>query len=119
MQPNFINAVALFALDGPMPDPARLLGRLQEIETQAGRQRAAPNGPRTLDLDIVIMGELVRDAPDPVLPHPRAHLRRFVLEPLRDVWPGWRHPVSGLSIEAMLAALPEENIHRLAPDADD
>ncbi|HEY8614326.1 MAG TPA: 2-amino-4-hydroxy-6-hydroxymethyldihydropteridine diphosphokinase, partial [Roseomonas sp.] len=58
------------------------------------------------DIDIIAMGGLVRAAPDPVVPHPRAHLRRFVLEPLREVWPGWTHPVTGITVEVLLSDLP-------------
>jgi 2-amino-4-hydroxy-6-hydroxymethyldihydropteridine diphosphokinase len=118
MQPNFINGVAVFESD-PGLDPAVLLQALQAIETSAGRVRAEPNGPRTLDLDIIAMGRVIRDAPDPVLPHPRMHLRRFVLEPLRDVLPGWRHPVLGTDIGRLLARLPPDGARRLAVDEVD
>lgn len=101
--PWYVNGVARLRGEA---DPAALLAALQAIENAAGRVRPYPNAPRTLDLDIVAMGGLVRAAPDPVLPHPRAHLRRFVLEPLREVWPGWTHPISGLSVEALLDRLP-------------
>lgn len=87
-------------------DPASLLAALQGIEAAVGRVRPYPNAPRTLDLDIIAMGRLLRAAPDPVLPHPRAHLRRFVLEPLREVWPDWTHPASGLSVPSLLSGLP-------------
>lgn len=89
-QPDFINGVVLLA--GEIA-PEALLATLQALETAAGRQRGAPNAARVLDLDIVAMGDLVRDAPDPILPHPRAHDRAFVLAPLADVAPNWRHPV--------------------------
>jgi 2-amino-4-hydroxy-6-hydroxymethyldihydropteridine diphosphokinase len=61
------------------------------------------------------MDGLLRDAPDPVLPHPRAHLRAFVLWPLRDVAPGWTDPRSGASVEALLAALPLQEISLIGP----
>ena len=88
-------------------EPAALLRALQSIEDAAGRVRPYPNAPRTLDLDIVAMGRLVRAAPDPVLPHPRAHLRRFVLVPLAEVWPDWTDPTSGRSVPEMLRCLPD------------
>ena len=91
-QADYVNAVA--HLDGDVA-PAVLLAALQGLEARAGRVRDVPNAARTLDLDIIAMGELVREAPDPVLPHPRAHERRFVLMPLADVAPGWVHPVLG------------------------
>jgi len=87
-------------------DPASLLRRLQAIEQRAGRVRSVANAARVLDIDIIAIGDLVRDSPDPVLPHPRAHLRRFVLAPLAEVAPGWTHPRLGRSVEEMLAALP-------------
>ncbi len=101
--PDFLNGVA--RLDG-RADPALLLAALHGIEAEAGRVRPYPNAPRCLDLDLIGMGDLVRDAPDPVLPHPRAHLRRFVLQPLAEVAPGWRHPVLGETAAALLARLP-------------
>ena len=100
-QPPYINGVAL--LVGPAPDPAALLAALQAIENNFGRARGAPNAARTLDLDIVAIGDLVRVAPDPILPHPRAHLRGFVLAPLVDVAPGWVHPILGQSAKVLLA----------------
>ena len=91
-QPSYVNAVALLrsAPGVAEPDPARLLAVLQGIEADAGRVRGERNAARVLDLDIIAMGkggQLVRSAPDPVLPHPRAHERAFVLVPLRDVAP--------------------------------
>ena len=85
--------------------PERLLAILHGLEDAAGRTRPFPNAPRTLDLDLIAVGDL-RRATAPVLPHPRAHLRRFVLQPLADVWPGWRHPVFGRTVEDLLADLP-------------
>ena len=87
---------------------ARLLAALHAIEDLAGRERPFPNAPRVLDLDLIDLDGLQRLAPDPVLPHPRAHLRRFVLHPLRDVAPDWRHPVLGLTVQALLDRLPPD-----------
>ena len=106
-QPRFVNGAVAF-LTGL--DPADLLDRLHGIEDSAGRARPVPNAARTLDLDVIDMGGLVRPAPDPVLPHPRAHLRLFVLLPLRDVAPDWRHPVTGSSVAALLAGLPPQDV---------
>jgi 2-amino-4-hydroxy-6-hydroxymethyldihydropteridine diphosphokinase len=91
-QPAYINGV--LRARGEV-DPAALLARLLEIESRFGRRRAGLNAARSLDLDIIAMGDLLRDAPDPILPHPRAHERAFVLRPLADVAPEWRHPVLG------------------------
>ncbi len=109
-QPPYINAVASVLVHA---DPAMLLACLMAIETACGRQRGTPNAARTLDLDIIAIGDLVRDVPDPILPHPRAHLRAFVLAPLSDVAPDWRHPVLGQTAAALLAALPPQQIRPL------
>ncbi len=111
-QPDYVNAVA--HLIGRV-DPAGLLVSLQALETRAGRRRSVQNAARTLDLDIIAMGGLVREAPDPILPHPRAHLRRFVLMPLADVAPGWVHPVLGVTVEALIAALPDQGVSLEGP----
>ena len=95
------------------PDPAELLLRLQGIESHAGRVKGERNAARTLDLDIISMGEggqRVRAAPDPILPHPRAHTRAFVLVPLLEVAPTWVHPVYRRSVRGMLAGLPHQPI---------
>jgi 2-amino-4-hydroxy-6-hydroxymethyldihydropteridine diphosphokinase len=113
-QPDYVNAVAALRSDpGQAIDPADLLARLMQIEAAFGRQRSLPNAPRTLDLDIIAIGGLVRHAPDPVLPHPRAHERAFVLAPLVDVSPGWVHPVLGRTAAELLAALPPQEIRTL------
>ncbi len=106
-QPNYVNGVARF--DGT-PDPAELLRALQAIEEEHGRERSVPNAARTLDLDIIAIGDLVRHSPDPVLPHPRMHERDFVLRPLMDVAPEWRHPLIGQTAQALLNALPAQSI---------
>jgi 2-amino-4-hydroxy-6-hydroxymethyldihydropteridine diphosphokinase len=105
-QPDYINGVAL--LEGTIV-PEALLAALVAIERRFGRSRGAPNAARSLDLDIIAMGDLVRDAPDPILPHPRAHLRAFVLLPLAEVWPGWVHPRLRQPIAALIAALPPQS----------
>ncbi len=109
-QPDYVNGVARLA--GQI-SPEALLAALQALERQAGRRRPeAPNAARPLDLDIIAMGRLVRAGPDPILPHPRAHLRAFVLAPLAEVAPGWLHPTLGQTAEALLASLP---LQRLSP----
>lgn len=106
-QPDFINGVAL--LEGAAA-PEALLAALQALEAEAGRARGVTNAARVLDLDIIAMGDLVRTAPDPALPHPRAHERAFVLAPLADVAPDWRHPVLHRGIQEMLATVREQRI---------
>ncbi len=109
-QPDYINGVAL--LRGEV-DPAVLLTVLQAIEHDAGRVRGRPNAARTLDLDIVAIGDVTRDAPDPVLPHPRMHERAFVLQPMAELVPDWRHPGTGRTVAEMIAALPPQGIRVL------
>ncbi|HVC61236.1 MAG TPA: 2-amino-4-hydroxy-6-hydroxymethyldihydropteridine diphosphokinase [Acetobacteraceae bacterium] len=113
-QPVYVNAIAhLMVEHGGAIDPAELLQRLMALEAAAGRTRGAANAPRVLDLDIVAIGDMVRRAPDPVLPHPRAHERAFVLVPLAELVPGWVHPVLGRSVEALIAALPSQEVRAL------
>lgn len=83
-QPDFVNACALVETTLA---PRALLEGLLAIEQRHGRVRAMRNGPRTLDLDIVLYGERTIDEPGLTVPHPRAHERVFVLKPLLDVWP--------------------------------
>ena len=109
-QPPYINGVALLAGN---VDPCWLLASLQAIEQAAGRQRSVPNAARTLDLDIIDFGGHVSHEASLVLPHPRAHLRAFVLRPLADVCPEWIHPVLHRSVEALLGDLPEQDIWAL------
>jgi 2-amino-4-hydroxy-6-hydroxymethyldihydropteridine diphosphokinase len=113
-QPDYVNAVAHLVVEpGQAVDPAVLLQWLMALEAAAGRVRGAANAPRVLDLDIVAMGQLVRDAPDPILPHPRAHERAFVLVPLAEVAPGWVHPVLRRNVEALIAGLEAQEVRAL------
>lgn len=73
--------------------PARLLSLLHDIEQLAGRTRTTVWGPRTLDLDLLLFNDLVQETPDLTVPHPLMWFRRFVLEPLVEIVPHWRHPV--------------------------
>ena len=83
-QPDFVNACALVETSLP---PRALLDALLAIEQRHGRVREMRNGPRTLDLDIIVYGDRVIDEPGLVIPHPRAHERAFVMQPLLEVWP--------------------------------
>jgi len=105
--PRFVNGMALLEAVGKPGDPADFLAMLHRIEDAAGRTRPFPNAPRTLDLDLIALDHLRRDSAAPILPHPRAHLRRFVLQPLSELWPGWRHPVLGRTVEDLISALPD------------
>jgi 2-amino-4-hydroxy-6-hydroxymethyldihydropteridine diphosphokinase len=102
-EPAFINAVA--AIKTALA-PIELLGLLHTIESEFGRRRSLPNAPRTLDLDLLDYDGLVMD--DGVtLPHPRMTVRGFVMVPLAQIAPGWRHPVTGLGAAQLLAGLPD------------
>jgi 2-amino-4-hydroxy-6-hydroxymethyldihydropteridine diphosphokinase len=83
-----------------------LLAVLQAVEKQFGRVRREPNGARVLDLDILDYRSLVMDTPSLVLPHPRLHQRRFVLAPIAEIAPNWRHPIFGLTAAQLLSRLP-------------
>lgn len=83
-QDEFLNAIVLLETKD---QPAALLARLLEIESEAGRVREERWGPRTLDLDLITVQGATSDTPELTLPHPRAHLRRFVVAPLAEVWP--------------------------------
>lgn len=105
-QPDFVNGVAVV---GTAMDPVGLLAALHGIEAQFGRARSVPNAARILDLDLLAYREIVRTGPEPpVLPHPRLAGRAFVLLPLRDVAPDWRHPAAQRDIAELLRSLPPE-----------
>ncbi len=102
-QPAFVNAVA--EVETALP-PEALLERLHLIERMAGRRRTLRWGPRTLDLDLLDYHGLVRKPPArPVLPHPGIAERIFVLAPLAEIAPGWRHPVTRRTAAEMLRRL--------------
>jgi 2-amino-4-hydroxy-6-hydroxymethyldihydropteridine diphosphokinase len=107
-QPDYCNGVLRMA--GAMA-PVALLGLLQGIEQRFGRVRPAlSNAPRTLDLDIIDLNGAIRALPDVILPHPRAHLRAFVLRPILDVAPDWRHPTLRRSVTSLLVDLAPQPI---------
>lgn len=85
--------------------PATLLSALKTLENDLGREVSVRNGPRLIDLDIVIYGNQVISEETLEIPHPRMHERPFVLQPLSQVWPDWRHPVAGATAREMWAGL--------------
>jgi len=111
-QPWFINAVVSLATE---LDATELLMVFQAMERRFGRVRGEPNAARILDLDILDYQGEVMDAPSLVLPHPRLHERRFVLVPIAEIAPDWRHPIFGLTAARLLAQIPsEQRIERLS-----
>ncbi len=110
-QPWFLNAVvevktSLF--------PLQLLARIRQAERDMGRRRVTPKGPRNIDIDILFYGRSVIATAELEVPHPRMAQRRFVLEPLAEIAPDFRHPVTGKTAKEMLAALEPQGIRRLA-----
>lgn len=129
--PDYVNAVYELEATG---SPASLLADLHEIEAEAGRTRGVRYQSRTLDLDLVAWGDLVvpdletarrwieAEEPDRaavparlIVPHPRLHERAFVLVPLAEIAPGWRHPVLGRTAREMCEALPATELAALSP----
>ncbi len=100
-QPNYLNAVAVVETG---LDPAQLMAVLHAMEARAGRQRISTNDSRVLDLDLIAFGRQVTAGPGLILPHPRAADRRFVMGPLAEIAPGWRHPVSGATAQTLAEA---------------
>jgi 2-amino-4-hydroxy-6-hydroxymethyldihydropteridine diphosphokinase len=102
-QPWYINAVIAVAT-GLAPEP--LLHALLALEARFGRRRGLPNAPRTLDLDLLDYDGAVIESARLTLPHPRLHERRFVLEPLAEIAPDWRHPLLAVTAGALASGLP-------------
>ena len=98
--PDYINAVALVETS---LGAGETLAALHRLEAEFGRQRSEPNAPRTLDLDLIAYGRQVVDGPDFHLPHPRAADRLFVMGPLAEIVPGWRHPVRDRTAQDLAA----------------
>ena len=92
--------------------PEALLEACLATEREMGRVRAQRNGPRTIDVDVLFFGDERRDTPGLVIPHPRLHERRFVLEPLAEIAPGFVHPALGLTVRELLARCPDASVVR-------
>ena len=129
-QPDFLNTVALRYLpESDFPQPFEVLDRVKDLERLAGRRSGERNGPRPLDIDLLLVGDLVRNGSregaigsqsdrepcDLTLPHPRMRSRRFVLAPLADLAPDLPLPPDGARVRDLLAALGEEQrVEKLA-----
>ena len=111
-QPWFLNCV----LRGKTQlDPQALLHAAREIETRAGSAKPVPKGPRLLDIDILLYGDATIDTPELQVPHPRMHLRRFVLVPLAEIAPHLRHPAWHATVQELLAqAADRSEVRRIA-----
>ncbi|HXG47010.1 MAG TPA: 2-amino-4-hydroxy-6-hydroxymethyldihydropteridine diphosphokinase [Methylomirabilota bacterium] len=115
--PPFVNTVVGLS---PIPGetPRSLLGRLQALETELGRQpKRVVNEPRCIDLDLIAFGRQVMQEPDLILPHPRAHRRRFVLQPLAEIAPDWVLPLQTRSVRELLADLDSDEVLTLLEPA--
>jgi len=102
-QPWFVNAVAVVET---RLGPAALLAALLALEDRFGRRRSVPNAARTLDLDLLDYDGRRFATKRLLLPHPRLHERRFVLAPLAEIAPGWRHPILAITASELLCRLP-------------
>ena len=101
-QPAFLNAVIIGETDWK---PPALLHLLKSLEREMGRVEGVRNGPRLIDLDLLVYGDLAWESPGLQVPHLRLKERDFVLVPLAEVWPDWRHPVEKASAKSILESL--------------
>jgi 2-amino-4-hydroxy-6-hydroxymethyldihydropteridine diphosphokinase len=108
-QPWFVNEV--IAVKTAL-SPRDLLALMHRVEATFGRERGEANAARTLDLDLLAYDDRVQAGGkgEPTLPHPRLHHRAFVLRPLAEAAPHWRHPITGDTVEHLIAALPHDQI---------
>lgn len=114
--PPFVNAVA--AVETGLT-PEALLEALHAIEAGFGRKRDERNAPRTLDLDLLAYGRLSQtDEAGLTLPHPRMESREFVLAPLCDIAPDWRHPVTGRTAQELLNSLPDHQARKITQNPE-
>ena len=105
----FLNQVAEFETEFA---PLQLLQRIQMVEKALGRKREIVNGPRTIDIDIVLFGDVIMRTAELTIPHPRYRERRFVLEPLLELSPALKDPGTGQQLSAMLATISGQAVRR-------
>lgn len=108
-QPDFLNLVVEAKTEML---PKVMIRRLQKIERELGRRRLMANGPRTIDIDVLLFGRFVIQTPELTVPHPRMEERRFVLEPLAEIAASVRHPVTKKTAAEMLAAVHNQGVWR-------
>jgi 2-amino-4-hydroxy-6-hydroxymethyldihydropteridine diphosphokinase len=106
-QPPFLNMVA--EIGNPLPTPQQMMARLLRIEFALGRTRDLKDGPRTIDLDLLMYGELTSDTEFLRLPHPCLHQRKFVLEPLVEIAPRLIHPILKVSAAELLESVEDKS----------
>jgi 2-amino-4-hydroxy-6-hydroxymethyldihydropteridine diphosphokinase len=99
--PDYLNGVGLVETG---LSPHRVIQALLGLEAEFGRHRGAPNDPRTLDLDLIAHGRSLFAEPGLIVPHPRAHERRFVMGPLAEIAPDWVHPRIGATAASLVSA---------------
>lgn len=117
-QPWYVNGIA--AVETEL-QPEALIAEVLEAEAEMGRRRSIANAPRTIDIDVIAYNDRVirPDHPGgPEVPHPRMAGRAFVILPLMELAPDWRHPASGTAIKDLAAALPADQVCRPMDDAD-
>jgi 2-amino-4-hydroxy-6-hydroxymethyldihydropteridine diphosphokinase len=105
-QEEFLNQVVGCMTSLP---PEKILDICLAIEKSLGRSRTRDKGPRTIDLDLLLCGDDIREDGALKVPHPRMHLRRFVLVPLAEIAPGARHPILGKSAAELLQSCPDRS----------
>ncbi len=111
-QPTFLNMVAEIR-SSPISSPEEVMVQLQRTEHALGRTRPVPMGPRTIDLDLLLYEDEQRNTESLTLPHPRLHLRRFVLVPLAELAPGLMHPVFRKTIAELLESVADNSTVQL------
>lgn len=109
-QPWFLNAVVEIETE---LFPKQLLAHTAKVELEMGRKRNQPKGPRVIDIDILLYGNSIVAASELTIPHPRLAERRFVLEPLAELAPDLRHPVTKRSVREMLAGVGAQAVRKL------